>query len=76
MRRWYVPLTVLGLGGVSAFLLSGRGRTVLRRLLDSFGESPESWLRGQDSLENELENLQAALNRIADSLNPRPQPGH
>ena len=36
MRRWYVPLTVLGLGSVGAFLLSERGRNGLRAMFEDF----------------------------------------
>jgi len=29
MRRWYVPLTVLGLAGLGALILTQRGRQAL-----------------------------------------------
>ena len=70
MRRWYVPLTVLGLGGVGAFLLRERGRSAVRGLVQSFREAPERWLEWNDSLDNELERIQTALNQIAESLDP------
>ena len=76
MRRWYLPLTVLGLGGIGAFLISDRGRAALRRIAESFSQSSETWLDWNDSFENELDRIRGALNQIADSLDPRPEPGH
>ena len=76
MRRWYVPLTVLGLGGVGALLLSGRGRSALRKVLEKFWEAPDRLLEWNDSLQGELDNIQQALDRIAESLDPHPELGH
>lgn len=76
MRRWYVPLTVIGLGSVGALLLTERGRAVLRSLMERFWQAPESLLDWDGSLESELDRIQEALDSIADSLNPRPQLGH
>ncbi|MGA2371963.1 MAG: hypothetical protein ACLPPV_12765 [Candidatus Korobacteraceae bacterium] len=75
MRRWYVPLTVLGLGGLSAFLLSERGRTVLRAISQRFQHAPGRLLELNDNLQSELDRIQAALDQIADSLDPHPEPG-
>ncbi len=75
MRRWYVPLTVLGLGNIGAFLLSERGRTTLRAMFEDFREAPDRWLEWNESAQNELDRIQAALNRIAESLELRSQLG-
>ena len=75
MRRWYVPLTVLGLGSIGAFLLSDRGRAILRGMFESFREAPDRWLEWNEGAQNELDRIQAALNRIAESLEPRAQLG-
>jgi len=75
MRRWYVPLTLLGLGGVGALLLSERGRSAVRTLFAHFGEAPERWLEWNESAQRELDRIQAALNRIAESLEPHTQLG-
>ncbi len=75
MRRWYLPLTVIGLGGVGALLLSERGRTALRSLLDRFWQAPDRLLDWNGDLESELDRIQAALDGIAESLNPRPELG-
>jgi hypothetical protein len=75
MRRWYLPLTVLGLGGVGAFLLSERGRSALHAVLERFWEAPDHLLDWNGSVESELDRIQTALDAIADSLSPRPELG-
>jgi len=75
MRRWYVPLTVLGLGGVSAFLLSERGRTALRAISHGFQRAPDRLLELNENLQSDLDRIQTALDRIADSLDPHPEAG-
>jgi hypothetical protein len=76
MRRWYVPLTVIGLGSVGALLLTERGRAVLHKLLERFWQAPDSLLDWNGSLESELDRIQDALDGIAESLNPGPELGH
>jgi hypothetical protein len=68
MRRWYVPLTVLGLGGVGAFLLSERGRSAIRGIIQSFRETPDRLMEWNENLDSELDRIQTALNQIAESL--------
>lgn len=75
MRRWFLPITVLGLGSVGAFLLSERGRNALRGLWDRFQESPDGWRDLNDSVQGELDHIQAALDRIAQSIDPHPELG-
>lgn len=75
MRRWYVPLTVLGLGGIGALLLTERGRTSLRMLFERFQQAPEKLLEMNDTFQNELDRIQAALDQIAESIDPHPEPG-
>lgn len=75
MRRWYVPLTMLGLGSIGAFLLSERGRNSLRAMSENSDETPERSLEWNESAQNELDRIQAALNRIAESLELRTELG-
>ncbi|HZM09153.1 MAG TPA: hypothetical protein VFC15_02960 [Candidatus Limnocylindrales bacterium] len=75
MRKWFVPLTVLGVGGVGAFLLTDKGRETLRRWRARFDEAPERWLEWNENAQLELECIQAALNQIAKSLGPRSEMG-
>ncbi len=76
MRRWYVPLTLLGIGSIGAFLLSEWGRNSLRALFEGFHPTRDRWLEWNESAQSELDRLQAALNRIAESLEPRTQFEH
>lgn len=76
MRRWYVPLTLLGLGSIGALLMSERGRAALRTLFEHFHEAPEKLLEMNDTLQAELDHIQAALDQIADSLDLNPELGH
>ena len=75
MRRWFVPLTVLGLGSIGAFLLSERGRSALRALFEDLDDAPDSWREWNESAQSELDRIQAALNRIAESLEPQTELG-
>jgi hypothetical protein len=76
MRKWLMPLAVLGLGGVGAFLLSERGKNTLRWMFETLSEAENRFLQWNDSADSELERIQTALNRIAESLDPHPQLGH
>ncbi len=76
MRKWFVPLTVLGVGGIGAFLLSDKGRDTLRRWQALFDEAPERWDEWNENAQLELERIQTALNQIAESLRPRSELGH
>ena len=73
MRRWYVPLTVLGLGSVGAVLLSERGRRALRSLLSDFGHASGRLVEWNDDLQHELDSIQSMLDGIAESLGPHPK---
>lgn len=76
VRRWYLPLTVIGLGSVGAFLLSDRGRAAVRGIAEKFQKAPDRWAEWNENFESELEGIQSALNKIAESLDPHPEPGH
>jgi hypothetical protein len=66
MSRWYVPLTMLGLGSVGAFLLSERERKSLSATSENCDD--REW---NASAQSELDRIQAALSRIAESLEPQ-----
>jgi hypothetical protein len=68
MRKLYVSLTVLGLGGLSFLLLSGRGREILHWLAANLPRGPEKLLEWNEAAQRELDKIQIALNRVADSL--------
>ncbi len=68
MRRWYLPLTVVGLGGLGYLFLTGRGRQALRWATEHFQDAPERFLEWNEAAQRELDRIQGALNRVADSL--------
>ncbi len=68
MRKWYVPLALFGIGGVGALVLSDTGRSALRWMWDQVHEAPEALADFNDRVENELDRIQTALNKLADSL--------
>jgi len=72
MRRWYVPLTVLGLGSISVMLLSERGRNALRALFRDFGRVSGELLEWNDGLRDELDRIHAMLDEVAESLDVHP----
>ena len=72
MRRWYVPLTIMGVGGLGALLFSERGRAVLQKALQQFWQAPDRLLEWNDSLQTELDHIQSALDQIAESLDLHP----
>ena len=68
MRKWYVPLTVLGVSGMGMLLLSERGRYMLRWLAANIHRGPTKLLEWNEAAQRELEVIQTALNRVAESL--------
>jgi hypothetical protein len=68
MRKYYAPLTVLGLAGVGVLLFTKRGQNAVRWLSDNFQMAPEALLEWNDAAQRELDRLQAAVNRVAQSL--------
>ncbi len=75
MRRFYVSLTVLGIGSLGAFLFTERGQCVLQRVSEIFRHPPNRWLEWNEDVQQQLDRIQEALNRIAESLEPHPELG-
>lgn len=72
MRKWFLPLTVLGVGGIGALLLSDRGRNALRWAFDRMDEAPERIANWNETAQKELDRIQAALNQVAETLQANP----
>ncbi len=72
MRKWFLPLTVLGIGGIGALLLSEAGRRSLEWLFDRLDEAPNRLAEWNESAQSELEKIQSALNELADTLQAHP----
>ncbi len=75
MRKWYVPLTVAGIGGLGVFLFSESGRRVLRWVGQYVRWNSEGLLEWNDAAEDEMQRIQKALGAIAESLQPRTELG-
>jgi hypothetical protein len=69
MRKWYVPLTVLGVGSLGVLFLTDGGRQRLRWFAANLHRAPEAWLDWNEAAQREIDRIQLALNRVADSLN-------
>lgn len=72
MKKWAVPLTVLGLGGLGALAFSRRGRSAVKWMADQFPEAPDKIAAFNDAAQSELDRIQNALNEIAESLQAKP----
>ncbi|MGH9670688.1 MAG: hypothetical protein ACRD3A_11330 [Terriglobales bacterium] len=68
MRKWYLPLTVLGVAGLAALVLSERARESVRRIVGRLDDAPEPFRGWNDAAQRELESLQEALERLSDTL--------
>ncbi len=68
MRRYYVPLAVLGFAGLGALVLSQRRRQALRWVGQNFNKAPDALLQWNETTQRELEHLRTAIDRLADSL--------
>ena len=68
MRKWYLPLTVLGVAGLAALALSERGRESVRRVLGRMEDAPEPVRGWNDAAQHELESLREALARLSDTM--------
>jgi len=68
MRKWYVPLTLLGVASLGALFLTQRGRQALRWLADNLENAPDTLLEWDETIQSELNRLRAAVNQLADSL--------
>lgn len=68
MRKIYVPLTLVGLGGLGWLLLTDHGRRVLRWIGENLESGPGRLLEWNEAAQRELDRIQTALNRVAESL--------
>ena len=68
MKKWYMPLAVLGIGSLGALLLSDRGRQTLRWVAESIERHQNTFDEWNEAAEREIIRLEEALERIADSI--------
>jgi hypothetical protein len=65
MRKWYVPLTMLGLGGLGLLFVTERGQQAVRSLLGLTDELENEFDPGVD---RELAQIESALHEIEAQL--------
>ncbi|MGH9524125.1 MAG: hypothetical protein ACRD3E_16505 [Terriglobales bacterium] len=68
MRKWTVPLAVLGLGGLGYLVLSDQGQRAIRWIADNISRGPDKFLEWNAAAQRELDRIQVALNRVSESL--------
>ena len=72
MNNKNLSLAMLGIGGlgVLGLLAAGteRGRDIVRGLFDAFSEAPDRIQGWNEAAQGELENIQSAINDLADAL--------
>ena len=72
MRKWFLPLTVLGVGGIGALVFSERGRKAIGWVFDRMEEAPDRIAEWNESAQDELDRIQTALNQVAETLQANP----
>jgi hypothetical protein len=68
MRKWYLPMTVVGLGGLGVLLFTERGRRVLAWLSENLPEAPYRLAEWNEAAQRELDRIQATLDDVAEKL--------
>ena len=68
MQKWFLPLTVLGLGGLGLLVLSDRGQDAIDWAFKKLDEVPDQFDDWNARAQEELDRIQMALNRVAESL--------
>lgn len=68
MSKWYLPLTILGVGSLGILLGTERGRLALDRASDFFEDLPRSYDDFTDAAEREIASIQQNVDQIAAML--------
>jgi hypothetical protein len=68
MRKWYLSLTMLGLGGVGALLLTESGRRAMHWVADNIEHGSNALADWEIAAQDELDRIQLAVNELAQSL--------
>ncbi|HEV2963046.1 MAG TPA: hypothetical protein VG649_14550 [Candidatus Angelobacter sp.] len=72
MKNWYLPVLVLGLSGVGLVFATEKGRERLLGFFDHISKSEDPLGTFNRALEEQMENIQNALDRLSQALD-RPQ---
>lgn len=68
MRKWYLPLTVLGLGSLGALIATERGRSMLKQVGKGLDRAPEQLRNWSDAFDDELTKIQGTIDSLNDLL--------
>lgn len=68
MRKWYLPMTVLGVGGLGMLLFTERGRRSLQRVMEFLPNAPQHLAEWNETAQRELDRIQKTLDQVAESL--------
>jgi len=68
MNKWFLPLAVFGVGGLGLLALSDRGVEVLELAASRLRRAPQAFRDWNDAAQNELDRIETALSRVAESL--------
>jgi hypothetical protein len=78
MRKWNLPMTVLGLGGLGVVGALGvlvgteRGRSIVRSFAEEFLDTPARIDEWDQAVKDELDSIQSAVDSLAQALGVRP----
>ncbi len=68
MRKWFLPLTVLGLGSLGVLVATERGRTMLRQVGRSLDRAPDQLRDWSEAFDEELAKIQGTIDSLNDLL--------
>lgn len=68
MRKWFLPLTVLGLGSLGVLVATERGRTMLRQVGRGLDRAPDQLRDWSDAFDDELSKIQGTIDSLNDLL--------
>jgi hypothetical protein len=68
MKKWYLPVTVLGLSGLGLLFASERGRQRVRQVFEKLIEHGDPLGEFNKFCEDQLEMIQRNLDRLSDAL--------
>jgi hypothetical protein len=68
MKKWYLPVTVLGLSGLGLLFASERGRERMRNAFDRLVEHGDPLGEFNKFCEEQLDVIQRNLDRLTEAL--------
>ena len=68
MRKWYFPMTIMGLGGLGVLLFTERGRRSLLWVAEHLHEAPRQLAEWNEAAQRELDRIQETLDRVARTI--------